>query len=217
LQDLRRSYDYGAITKLDLATDPVVQFQRWFNGLLQMETPKWFEPNAMTLSTAELIEGGQVRVTSRIVLLKYIDDGSFVFFTNYRSEKAKQIDTNSHAALNFHWDICDQQVRVEGTVSKTDAAVSDEYFHARPIASQLGAIASPQSQVIADDLDLSVTLKELEKDYLGSEIPRPEHWGGFRLKPDTIEFWQGKPSRLHDRFRYRRLEGNQWKIERLAP
>lgn len=217
MQDLRRSYEYGTITKLDLLSDPIAQFKKWFDNLLQLENPKWFEPNAMTLSTAEVIDGGHARVTSRIVLLKYIDGDSFVFFTNYRSEKANQLQSNAHASLNFHWDICDQQVRVEGTVSKTDAAVSDEYFHARPIASQLGAIASPQSEVIADDLDLSVRLKELEEEYQGREIPRPEHWGGYRLKPETIEFWQGKPSRLHDRFRYRREGDCAWKIERLAP
>ncbi|MCY2976930.1 MAG: pyridoxamine 5'-phosphate oxidase [Planctomycetota bacterium] len=217
MQDLRRSYEYGTITKLDLLSDPIAQFKKWFDNLLQLENPKWFEPNAMTLSTAEVINGGQARVTSRIVLLKYIDDDSFVFFTNYRSEKANQLQANAHASLNFHWDICDQQVRVEGIVSKTDAAVSNKYFHARPIASQLGAIASPQSEVIADDLDLSMRLKEIEKEYQGREIPRPDHWGGYRLKPETIEFWQGKPSRLHDRFRYRREDDGAWKIERLAP
>jgi pyridoxamine 5'-phosphate oxidase len=204
------------MTKLDLESDPFEQFKRWFDALLKMETPTWFEPNAMTLSTAGSQDGGLIRVTSRIVLLKYIDEDSFVFFTNYRSDKAKQLQANAHAALNFHWDVCDQQVRVEGTVSKTDEATSDSYFHARPIASQLGAIASPQSKVISDDLDLSERLKELEKHYLGKEIPRPEHWGGYRLKPDLIEFWQGKPSRLHDRFRYR-LIGGKWQIERLAP
>lgn len=217
MKDLRRSYDFGTLCKSDLSCDPIIEFKKWFDHVHRLEVPPWFEVNAMTLSTAEVTSGSQARVTSRIVLLKYIDDDSFVFFTNYQSEKASQLKTNVLASLNFHWDVCDQQIRIEGVVSKTKREVSDEYFHARPITSQLGAIVSPQSQVIPDNFDLSARLGDLQREYEGNTIPRPEHWGGYRLKPNLIEFWQGKPSRLHDRFRYSRREDSPWIIDRLAP
>jgi len=205
------------ISKSDLLLDPIEQFKKWFSQLESLDSPSWFEPNAMTLSTASVTDSAQARVTSRIVLLKYINGDSFVFFTNYSSGKANQLELNSSAALNFHWGICDQQVRIEGVVSKTDRKISDEYFHARPETSQLGAIVSPQSKVITDDFDLGARLSDLEKQYAGKAIPRPENWGGYQLKPRVIEFWQGKPSRLHDRFRYTRSDDSNWVIERLAP
>ena len=217
MKDLRRTYEFGTISKSDLLPDPIEQFKKWFSQLASLDNPSWFEQNAMTLSTASVADGTQVRVTSRIVLLKYINGDSFVFFTNYSSEKANQLDSNACAALNFYWGVCDRQVRIEGVVSKTGHEISDEYFHARPVTSQLGAIVSPQSKVITDHFDLGARLSELEKQFVGKVVPRPEYWGGYQLKPRVIEFWQGKPSRLHDRFRYTRSDDSNWMIERLSP
>lgn len=212
LQDLRRNYVYGSLTRKDLLSDPIQQFKLWFEELSKVELPDWFESNAMTLSTSTK-EG---LVSSRIVLLKHIDDNGFTFFSNYRSHKALQLDENNRAALNFFWPMFDRQVRIEGVVEKVDSQTSDTYFNARPLSSRLGAIASPQSQKIDDGDLLEKRVEELSAKYSDGNVPRPEHWGGFRLLPTMIEFWQGKPSRLHDRYQYSK-NGTNWSISRLAP
>lgn len=213
LQDLRRNYTFGSLRREELPDCPLTLFQHWWVELQSAELPEWFESNAMTLST-HAVDGG---VASRTVLLKGIDEG-FCFFTNYESEKGKQLAENPNASLHFFWPCFERQVRVRGTVSKTSAEMSDQYFAARPRSSQLGAIASPQSKVLPPSQDLQEHVDQLEREYAGRPIPRPAHWGGYRLIPREMEFWQGRPSRLHDRFRYQRFEGNgPWTIERLAP
>jgi pyridoxamine 5'-phosphate oxidase len=212
LHELRRNYVYGELNRSSLASDPIDQFQSWFQELRDADLPEWFETNAMVLSTSD----NQHRVTSRIVLLKSISKEGFTFFSNYRSAKAKQLDENPNAALNFFWPMMDRQVRVEGTVFKATPEVSDEYFQARPVRSRLGAIASPQSQIIPDDEPLELAVERLGAQYSDNAIPRPEHWGGFLLVPHLLEFWQGKPSRLHDRYRYQKSSAG-WEIHRLAP
>lgn len=193
-------------------------FQQWWDELQSLDLPEWFEANAMTLSTRTVTDG----VASRVVLLKGLeDDGQpgFCFFTNYDSDKGNQLAACPSASLNFFWPCLERQVRVTGQVVKTSATMSDTYFAARPRSSQLGAIASPQSKILPATSDLQEKIDALEKSYEGKSIPRPEHWGGYRLIPDAIEFWQGRPSRLHDRFRYRKEsdESKAWVIERLAP
>ncbi|MDZ4848940.1 MAG: pyridoxamine 5'-phosphate oxidase [Pirellulaceae bacterium] len=211
LHEFRKNYTYGELIRENLADDPIDQFQRWFDELRQADVPEWFELNAMVLSTGDATE-----IASRVVLLKSVSNQGFTFFTNYQSAKARQLEHNPQAALNFYWPMFERQVRVEGRVSRTSTEVSDAYFRARPKMSRLGAIASPQSDRIDDFEPLQARIESLEKQYPGDEIPRPEHWGGYQLLPDLIEFWQGKPSRLHDRFQYRRT-ANAWDIHRLAP
>ncbi len=212
LHELRRNYVYGELTRSGLASDPIDQFQSWFQELREADLPEWFETNAMVISTSD----SEHHVASRVVLLKSISKDGFTFFSNYRSAKARQLEENSNAALNFFWPMMDRQVRVEGHVRKATPEVSDEYFQARPVRSRLGAIASPQSQIIPDDEPLELAVEKLAAQYSDNVIPRPEHWGGFLLVPQMIEFWQGKPSRLHDRYRYQRSPAG-WDIHRLAP
>lgn len=214
IQDLRRNYNYGGLTRVDLPTDPMHLFQQWFALLQTTEKPEWFEVNAMTLSTANP-NGGSC---SRIVLLKAIDADGFSFFTNYDSDKGMQIAFDSQVALHFFWPMFDRQVRIEGEAVKTTAAISDQYFASRPRSSQFGAIASPQSQLLLDEMQLERTIEELEIKFANRPIPRPDNWGGYKVVPNMIEFWQGKPSRLHDRFRYEySQESREWSIHRLAP
>jgi len=194
----------------ELAEDPFRQFQLWFDAAIAAELP---EPNAMTLATATT-DG---RPSARMVLLKQADERGFVFFSNYESRKGGELAANPHVALVFFWVQLERQVRVEGSVEHVSAAESDTYFHSRPLGSQLGSAASHQSQVIAGREVLEARVAELEAEYGESELPRPDFWGGFRVIPEVVEFWQGRANRLHDRLRYRKDEDGQWVVERLSP
>ncbi len=207
---IRTAYKMGELSESEIAPDAVVQFRKWFEEALEKHV---MEPNAMTLATATT--DGQP--SARIVLLKGLDDSGFGFFTNYESQKGAELNSNPAAALLFFWPELQRQVRVVGQVTKMTDRESEAYFHSRPRGSQMGAIASPQSRVIANRSVLEARLAELEQRYADMAlIPKPVNWGGFRLKPDTIEFWQGGENRLHDRLVYSR-EGAGWKVVRLAP
>lgn len=210
ISDLRRDYSFTGLTEADLLADPIAQFQVWFADVLEKDP---HDPTAMTLATA----GRDGRPSARIVLLKGYDERGFVFYTNYRSRKGRELEENPHAALVFYWPDFDRQVRIEGTVERTSAEESEAYFRSRPLGSRLGAWASAQSEVIAGRDELEARLRDLEDRYADAEVPLPGFWGGFRLRPESVEFWQGRPSRLHDRLRYARLPGGGWKIERLSP
>jgi pyridoxamine 5'-phosphate oxidase len=190
--------------------DPLKLFQRWFDDAIASGSRL---PESMTLATAT--EDG--RPSARVVLLKQVDHNGFVFYTNYRSAKAKELENNPLAALVFYWVGLDRQVRIEGTVERVSAEESDEYFKTRPRDSQLGALASPQSEVIESREVLEKNFRELDKLYEDRPIDRPANWGGYRLKPDRIEFWQNRPGRLHDRILYERQADGSWTIKRLAP
>ncbi|HKP46287.1 MAG TPA: pyridoxamine 5'-phosphate oxidase [Pyrinomonadaceae bacterium] len=199
-------------TQLDESTvdrSPINQFRKWFEAALASGSRL---PESMTLATSTR-DG---KPSARVVLLKQVDDDGFVFYTNYRSAKARELSENPEAALVFYWVGLDRQVRVEGTVAKVSANESDEYFKTRPRESQLGALASPQSEVIESREVLENRLSELEERYRDKAVERPEHWGGYRLKPVRIEFWENRPGRLHDRILYQ-YEGGSWSISRLAP
>lgn len=209
LSQMRKEYSHELCFQ-DLDPDPIQQFSKW---LQEATAAQVLEPNAMTLATAST-EGIP---SARIVLLKGIEEDGFIFFTNYESQKGKELAQNPQAALVFFWGELERQVRIAGSVEKISAEKSEEYFHLRPRGAQLGAWVSPQSRAIADRSFLEEHLKELEKHYQDQEIPLPPYWGGYRLIPREIEFWQGRPNRLHDRLRYSREEKGGWKIERLAP
>jgi pyridoxamine 5'-phosphate oxidase len=208
--DLRQNYTKAGLSEADIAANPFVQFQTWFDQALAAALP---EPNAMTLATATP-EG---KPSARVVLLKGFDDRGFVFYTNYNSTKGRQLQANAQAALVFWWAQLERQVRLEGTIVPVAATEADSYFASRPRGSQLGAWASPQSDLVESREVLETRLQHLEQEYRDRDIPRPPHWGGFCLIPDRIEFWQGRPNRLHDRLNYRRDRRGQWQIERLAP
>jgi len=209
IADLRRDYTKLYLHKEELKQHPLMQFSKWFEEALKAEV---LEPNAMTLSTISL-DG---KPKSRVVLLKGIRAQELVFFTNYESDKAREMEKNKDVAIAFYWPELERQIRIEGRVEKIDSAESDEYFHSRPRLSQIGAWASPQSKVIENRGFLEERLKQFQEQYGEKEIPRPEHWGGYHLHPERFEFWQGRASRLHDRFLYT-LKGGNWQIERLAP
>ena len=209
IADLRREYTKGGLTEAGADADPLRQFRIWFDQAL---VAGLYEPNAMTLATSTL-EGAP---SARIVLLKGFDERGFAFFTNYDSRKGRDLAVNPRAALVLYWAELERQVRIEGTVERVSEADSDAYHATRPRGSQLGAWTSWQSEVIADRGVLEERLREIEARFASGPAPRPPHWGGYRLVPEIIEFWQGRPNRLHDRLRYRRVEG-AWVRERLAP
>ncbi len=209
IADLRKDYTLQELNETEVDLNPFVQFQRWFDQAVEAQLP---EPNAMTVATATK-EGIP---SARIVLLKGFDDRGFVFYTNYSSHKAQELTDNPHAALVFLWTELERQIRIVGSVEKVSAEESDAYFYSRPIGSRLGAWTSEQSQVIANRDVLEQRLTELKTQYEHQEISRPPHWGGFRVKPIAIEFWQGRSSRLHDRLRYQ-LQNGEWMLDRLSP
>jgi pyridoxamine 5'-phosphate oxidase len=212
LAGLRQEYRQASLRRDGVAEDPFTQFHRWFEEASQAGI---VEPNAMTLSTVDTSTG---QPSSRIVLLKGLDERGFVFFTNYQSQKGRELAANPKAALGFFWKELERQVNVRGTIETVTREESEAYFHLRPRASQLGAHASAQSSVIPGRAWLEEQFAALEKKYPeGTEIPLPCAWGGYRLLPETIEFWQGRPSRLHDRLRYLRQQGGGWRLDRLSP
>lgn len=233
IADLRREYNLAGLRRRDLAEEPLAQFQRWFaqatgarasgklrqffiriyKSLLMIRGVEQIDVNAMTLATVDQ-EG---KPSARIVLLKGVDPRGFIFYTNYRSRKGRELAQNPNAALTFYWPEQERQVCVAGEVSQLPPSESDAYFRSRPRGSRIAACASEQSQPVEDRAALEKKWQELEQRHPGEEVPRPAHWGGYVLRPERVEFWQGRPNRLHDRFRYTRQPDNSWLIERLFP
>lgn len=210
IANLRVDYSLSGLHEKDLAKDPFRQFERWFQ---EAEAAKVIEPNAMSLATV----GRDGRPSVRTVLLKSVDGRGFVFFTNYDSRKGQDLAGNPHASLLFPWLALERQVVVEGSVTQVSREESEAYFHSRPRASQLGAWVSQQSSVIPGREMLEEGFKAVDKKYAGEAVPLPPRWGGFRLSPERVEFWQGRRSRLHDRLAYRRDPEGGWIVERIAP
>jgi pyridoxamine 5'-phosphate oxidase len=211
LARLRREYEGRGLDVADVDPNPIEQFDRWF---AEVRAAGYFEPNAMVLSTVD--SDGHPR--ARTVLLKAVDERGFVFYTNYTSAKAAELDACGYAALTFSWSEVRRQVRVAGPAARVDEAESDAYFATRPRGSQLGAWASDQSAVVASRAELDERYAEVERRFAGRDIPRPPHWGGYRVRPEVVELWQGRENRLHDRLRYTRDAAcGAWRIERLAP
>jgi pyridoxamine-phosphate oxidase len=210
IKNIRNEYLTASLSENDANTDPIKQFDKWFNEALKAEVQ---EPTAMTLATAT----HDGRPSARIVLLKGFDNNGFIFYTNYLSRKGKEIAKNPLGSLLFFWGTLERQVRIEGTIEKISKEDSAGYFQTRPRDSQLGAVASPQSQEIANRDILEKKWQEAEAEYTDKDIPKPSYWGGYILKPRLIEFWQGRPSRLHDRILYKKIDNKNWKKVRLAP
>jgi pyridoxamine 5'-phosphate oxidase len=233
IADIRREYNLAGLRRRDLDDDAVVQFRRWFDqatgvrasgrlrktlialykSLFMIRGVEQLDLNAMTLATSDL----QGRPSARIVLLKGVDERGFIFYTNYNSRKGRELTENPQAALVFHWPEQERQVCVAGVVSKLPSAESETYFRSRPRGSRIGAWASDQSTTVRDRTELEARWKEVEDRYARADVPCPPHWGGYVLNPTRVEFWQGRPNRLHDRFRYSRRPDNTWNIERLSP
>jgi len=210
IQNLRTDYSVQSLSEEDVLPNPFLQFEKWFKEALNAEV---IEPNAMTIATAST----NGVPTARIVLLKEFTLEGFVFYTNYNSNKGKELASNPYAALVFFWADLERQVRIEGVVEKISEEESSSYFYSRPKGSQLGAITSPQSESIPNRKFLEDKLKALEEEYTIKNIRKPEYWGGYRVIPNRIEFWQGRSSRLHDRIVYTQNQDQSWKFERLAP
>ena len=206
---LRKDYQHASLSKSDVASDPIAQFSVWFDQALKADVA---EPNAMSLATVN----AQGRPSSRIVLIKEFDQRGFCWFTNYASKKGHDLEINPHAALLFHWVVLERQVRIEGRVEKMSAEESDHYFHSRPLGSRHSAIASQQSEEVDSRKLLETRMAEVVEQ-AGEQPARPEHWGGYRLQPERLEFWQGRRSRLHDRIVYTKHADGTWAISRLQP
>lgn len=210
LRTMRREHEDSGIDIGDLNDDPLSELAGWLELAIEAGLPV---PNAMMLATAD----AQGRPSARITLLKGIEDGGLVFFSNYESRKGRELTENPHAAVVFYWGPISRQVRVEGSVERISEAESAEYFQTRPRESRIGAWASPQSQLIASREELEARIAEIEARFPGEDVPRPAHWGGFRLTPERVEFWKGRPNRLHDRILYTREGQGGWRKQRLAP
>jgi pyridoxamine 5'-phosphate oxidase len=209
LRDIRSNYDRSSLSEDQVKRNPFDQFKLWLNEAIHEKVP---EPTAMIVSTVDP-EGWP---DSRVVLLKEVWPDGFIFYTNYKSSKGKQIESNNHIAMNFFWPQLERQIRIIGETEKVPPQLSEEYFATRPVDSQLGAVASNQSSVISSRHELEDKYNELQKIYEGQAVPKPEHWGGYLVKPSRFEFWQGRLNRLHDRLRYEK-SGNEWIIYRLSP
>jgi pyridoxamine 5'-phosphate oxidase len=212
IADIRREYLLGGLRRADLDANPIVQFQKLFGQATKALAEKELDVNAATLATAD--KNG--KPSARIVLLKNLDERGFTFFTNYDSRKGREIAENPNASLVFYWQQLERQICIDGSVKKISREESENYFKSRTRGSQLAAWASNQSDVVADRAALEAKWSEMEKKF-PNDVPLPPNWGGYVLKPERIEFWQGRPSRLHDRFCYTRQKNNSWQLERLAP
>lgn len=210
LSSMRISYGLHRLGDMDALPDPIHQFRLWFDEIVQSSV---IEANAMVVTTVD----SECRPSARTVLMKHFDEHGIVFYSNYNSQKGREIAANPHVSILFYWPTQQRQVRWSGVASRLTPEESDEYFRSRPRGSQISALASPQSETIPSQTWLADRYQEIEASYGEDDIPRPDYWGGYRVKPETIEFWQGRPNRLHDRILYRMSESGEWIRERIAP